>query len=159
MKIITLLAASGALAIGATSQAAAGAFTPRSARFSATGQAGLGAQGGMSISCILTIKGKTTRGGRAKITSAQFSGSDARCASTTFMGLPWRTRAGGSSGGVGAATIFNVAVASAVTGACGPGQAPVQVFSNGGWNIVTSLPPACSFSAVLQTSPSITVGP
>ncbi len=158
MNKATLSMVCGLLAVGSVSNAVAASFTPRSTSFSATGQAGLGTQGG-SISCTLTIKGKTTRKGRAKITSTRFSGSDTRCAATTFMGLPWPARAGGSSGGVGSAKILKVALTSPVTGACGPGAAPVQVFSTGGWDLVTSLPPACSLSATLQTSPPITVAP
>ncbi|MEP6968765.1 MAG: hypothetical protein ABI906_11865 [Pseudomonadota bacterium] len=160
MKVLACTLAAGLAGIAATGPAAAFSFAPTKTSFFANGSGFLtSADAQTTIQCNESVKGHTTKRGKAFIDSLVFSGADSACANTAATGLPWRVKATGP----GAGKILNAGFTGAVLGSCGPATFPITVSSAGVWAFSATLPPgtppACFFSGSLPTSPPIKVVP
>lgn len=160
MKVFAGALAAGLAGIAATGPAAAFSFAPTRTSFFANGSGLLSsADAQTTIRCNESVKGHTTKKGKAFIDSLVFSGADSACANTTATGLPWKVKATGP----GAGKILNAGFTGAVLGSCGPATFPITVSGAGVWAFSATLPPgtppACFFSGSLPTSPPIKVVP
>ena len=155
MKSVISMVLGVVIAGGAAGSAAAFKFAPPSAVFSATGSIAITAPSGGAYECKVTIRGKTSKTGRAKIMHAIFMPGASSCANTAAAGLPWHVKAASATAGV----ITNAAIITPF-GNCGAGPLPIMVSGGGVWSFNAPLPPSCAnVSGSLMTAPPIVIVP
>ena len=155
MKPLATLALA-ALATAAFSQSAT-AFTlsPTSTAFVAKGLGAVTLPSGGVVHCNLTLKGKTTSTGKAKITSVTITPGIAACSSSTAGNLPWMVGATAAS----TAKMTNVTLITPL-GTAGPATVKFSDDAAGVWSITNaSLAGGYTLNVSMPTTPAITIIP
>jgi hypothetical protein len=145
----------GLMSVGLAQSAAAYSVSPLNTAYTATGPATIRTAAGSVINCTLTITGRTLSNGKAKTFTAAFSAGDAACVNTTASDLPWMSP-------VLNATTLKLEHFTVTTpdGTCGPIMIRPADNASGVWTVTNaSVPPGCTFSATLATTPAITIVP
>jgi hypothetical protein len=148
LKLATLCV-TGILCIGSVPDANAYTFTPRSTKFTASGNFEYGPN-----SCNLKLRGHTTGRGRAEITSVVVQAGGQNC-TATFIGLPWPTTATGPTGSNASVTITNFGFNTSLF-SCGSQSIYGTADQNGLWTDFNPVIPDCSFLLDFLTVPAIT---
>jgi hypothetical protein len=155
MNMLATLALTALSAVTVATPVAAFKFAPPSTSFAATGPVTIRAPSGASYQCTLSIRGRTTSVGKAKITTVVFTPGAAACGNTVAMVLPWRAAAKKAT----TARIANLGFFTPF-GFCGPAGIQVKVSNTGLWTIPNAaLLLRCLFGASLPTSPPIVIVP
>lgn len=156
MKPAILIAAAGVVSLGiaGTTPAAAYHLSPKSTKFTGTGNTSA-TKNGISLPCKAHFTGNTSSTGVGHITGGSFTDTTkVGCTAVKLINLPWKALAKTATKVV----IYNVEFSSPI-GNCGPGNLPT-ILKNG---VVTftdvPLPGGCTVSGKITTTPKVSVVP
>ena len=154
MKMFRVAAFGTLLVIGSVSEATAYSLSPTQTSFTLTGAAGI-LYGSSFTQCQITLTGMIAR--KSKNSSIQSMVGSTPCAVFAGTNLPWSLRA--KTATTAQVSNFTYTVPGNV---CGPVIIHPTVDASGNWTLhsrsigTTSV---CVFSAYLQSSPPVTIGP
>jgi hypothetical protein len=160
MQKIVALVIAGLVFISFADNVSAYNFTPADTKFSSTGGTiTIVLLRGGYLQCPISIKGRTSSGGRARITSVSLNSHPrSLCNKITAAGLPWPAVATGLPGTANSLKISNVSFLSRLwsPGTCGPAVLQGEVSATGQWSNITGYAGQCTFeNGEFQTTPPI----
>jgi hypothetical protein len=153
MKAAIAITAAGFMSFGLVSTASAWHLAPESSSFTADGKTSA-TKGGVTLPCKAHFEGTIDANGVGHVTGGSFKDvpGGQGCALVQLSNLPWPVTATGKR----TVVLSNVQFTTPI-GSCGPGDMDGKVRNSKLVITAAPLPPNCTVSANVTTTPSVSI--